>query len=113
MKRNLTAFVVGAIAGLLLFAGVGTFSSAAALNDREVTIKGTVQAITDEDDEIVGVYIETEDQDYLVADNAVGQELRRHVGKMVEVKGEIRNSSEDEESDPTIVVKSYKLIEVS
>lgn len=111
MKRILTAFLVAAAAGFLLFVCMRQLPTASAAAD-EVTIKGTVQAVTDDDDQVIGTYIETEDQDFVVADTPVGRELRRHVGKMVEVKGELKAADEDE-GDPTIIVKSYKLIEDS
>jgi hypothetical protein len=74
---------------------------------REVTIRGYVNGI-EEDDELVGVEIETDDDIYRVVKGAQVKPLMAEIDNFVEVTGII---SEDDEGNSLINVVAFEIID--
>jgi hypothetical protein len=76
---------------------------------KEVTIKGFVAADEwDDRDNVVGIAISTDDEDYRVELNKTGEELFDFLDEDVEVTGMLR---EDRDGNKSIRVTSYELLE--
>ncbi len=74
--------------------------------EKEVTITGLVTAWEwDEDNNVTAVAVSTDDDDYVVDNNDLGEELMELIDHEVEVTGTV---STDEDDLKTIVVTKYK-----
>lgn len=100
MKRNYTFLVLGLC--LMLMFAANSFAT------EEMTMNGTIYAETwDENDNVTSVVITGESGQYVISNNAVGQELLGLVGTDVEVTGVV---GEDAEGNQTITVSKYKMM---
>lgn len=100
MKRNCRFLALGLCVMLALAANVFATD--------EVTITGTVYAAAwDDNDNVIEAVITGEGGEYIIVNNAVGQQLFNIAGTDVEVSGVI---GEDAEGNQTITVVNYKVI---
>lgn len=74
---------------------------------KEVTLVGYICPI-EEDDEVVGIEISTDDDNYLVELNKQGKQLFNHLDEDVEVKGIVEK---DEDDNYKITVSSFEVLE--
>ena len=73
-----------------------------------VRLVGTVVASDwDEEGNVLAIDLETSDETYLIDLSGTGQELLSHVGRIVEVVGEVE---EDEDGWTHILVSSFTVI---
>ena len=85
-------------------------ANAAAGNPGKVTIQGTVvENDWDEDDNVIGVAISTDEEYYVVQNSGKGRELLDHLGEDIEVKGTV--TRDDDTGISTITVLSYRILE--
>ena len=104
MKRNKRFLVLGLCALVLLSVVCATNVFAA----DEVTITGTVYAVTwDDNDNVTGATIVGMGEEYAITANAVGQELFKLDNKVVKASGVV---GEDSEGNKTFTVTNYEIL---
>ena len=79
-------------------------------SDEMTKLTGIVDAVDlDEDDGVLAARVTTLDEDdYLVADGAVGEELLDLVGELVRVRGTV---GENQDGDKVVTVREYLILD--
>lgn len=75
----------------------------------ESTVIGMVRVNeTDENDNVMSVYLETDDQDYLLKNNAQARALIQHVDSKISATGYLE---EDDEGNTILNIVNFKVLE--
>ncbi len=110
MKGNMKVFTICIMVVVLAGAfAVRALAQEDQGHDGTVTLVGTVVAADwDDNGNVIGVDLQTDDQDYIIADTGSGPELLQLVGKKISATGTV---SHNDDGVSILTVSSFTVLE--